>query len=106
MNQVVKIKLISKEYSTNEIGVTKVKETAKEVFASVYSVSRAEYYRAGEEGLRPQAVYAVRSMEYGGQDEIEVNSERLSVYRTYVRVDGRTELYATKRSGGNDIITT
>lgn len=103
MNQVVKISLISKAYSIDEIGVIKVEETKKEVFASYYSVSQVEFYRAGQDGLRPQAVYAVRMMEYDGQDEIEVNSERLSIYRTYIRVDGRIELYVSKRKGANDI---
>lgn len=102
MNQVVKISLISKTYSINEIGVSRVEETKTDVFATYYSVSQVEFYRAGQDGLRPQAVYAVKLIEYDGQDEIEVNSERLSVYRTYIRVDGRIELYVSKRKGANE----
>ena len=106
MNQVVKISLITRSYTLNEIGVSIPTEKKNDVFASVYSISQAEFYRAGQDGLRPQAVYAVRVTEYNNEDEIEVNSERLSVYRTYVRVDGRIELYTAKRKGDYDIIHT
>ncbi len=104
MNQAVKISLISKSYSTNDIGVARVTETKNDVFATVYSVSQAEFYNAGQEGFKPSAVYAVRSIEYGGEDELEVNSERKYIYRTFVRTDGRTELYTRGRKGTNDII--
>ena len=106
MNQAVKISLIGKSYTTNSIGVTVVTETKTDVFATVYSVSQTEFFRAGQEGLKPAAVYAVRSMEYDGQDEIEANSVRYSIYRTFVRSDGRTELYVNRRKGTNDIIST
>ena len=106
MNQVIKISLISKSHTLNSIGVTVTTETKTDVFAQAYSVTQAEFFKAGQEGLKPQGIYAVRSMEYAGQDEIEVNSERFTVYRTFVRVDGRTELYVSRRKGSNDIITT
>lgn len=99
MNQIKQIKLISKEYTLNAIGVPVAREIPKTVFASMYSVSQVEFYRAGQEGLKPQAVYAVRFPEYSGEDEIEADGERFTVYRTYIRVDGRIELYVTKRKG-------
>ncbi len=99
MNQIKQIKLISKEYTLNNIGVPIETESYRVVFASMYSVSQVEFYRAGQEGLKPQAVYAVRFPEYQGEDEIEADGERLTIYRTYIRVDGRIELYVTKRKG-------
>lgn len=105
MNQIVKISLISKSYTMNDIGVPIPKESKSDVFAQVYSVSQAEFFNAGKEGLKPAAVYAVRVMEYDGQDEIEVNKQRFVVYRTFTRSDGRIELYVNKRKNTNDIIS-
>lgn len=106
MNSIVSISLISKQYSTNDIGVTQVTESKTDVFAQKYSVSQSEFFRAGQEGFKPSAVYAVRSMEYNGQDELEDGSERQYIYRTFIRTDGRTELYTRGRKGTNDIVVT
>ena len=99
MNQAYKISLISKSYATSEIGVPVATETKKSVYAIKSSISQSEYYQGGMTGLEPYAVYAVRMTEYSGEDELEDGTERLTVYRTYNRTDGRTELYATKRKG-------
>ena len=99
MNQASKISLISKTYTVNEIGVSVVTEVKKDVFAMKSSVNQSEFYRAGEQGLQPFACYAVRLTEYGGEDELEEGSKRLTIYRTYNRTDGRVELYATERKG-------
>lgn len=105
MNQIVKISLITKSYTMNDIGVPVPTESKTDVFAQVYSVSQAEFFNAGKEGLKPAAVYAVRMMEYDGQDEIEVNKERFVIYRTFMRSDGRIELYVNKRKTKDDIIS-
>ena len=103
MNQAKKISLISSAYTYSSIGVPVATETKKDVFAFVFSVGRTEFFTAGQQGLKPDAVYAVRSTEYNGQKEIEVNvngvNERFAIYRTYDRTDGRTELYASGRKG-------
>jgi len=99
MNQAYKISLIQKTYATNNIGVPVATETKKAVFAVKSSISQSEYYQAGMVGLQPTASYAVRATEYSGEDELEDGTERLTIYRTYNRADGRTELYATKRKG-------
>lgn len=104
MNQVKKISLISKAYTYSSIGVPIPEERRTDVFAFVFSVGQTEFFNAGQNGLKPAAVFAVRSTEYGGQGEIESNGERLTVYRTYERVDGRTELYTSRRKGANDDI--
>lgn len=99
MNQAIKISLIAKSYTTNEIGVPVVTPTKKEVFAIKSSINQSEFYKAGEEGLKPYACYTVRLTEYGGEDELEEGSQKLTIYRTYNRTDGRVELYAQERKG-------
>lgn len=99
MNNAIKISLISKSYTTDSIGNPVPTRTKKDVYAVMSSINQSEFYEAGQQGLQPYACYAVRLMEYSGQDEIEVNGEALTIYRTYNRTDGRVELYATKRKG-------
>ena len=99
MNQAIKISLISKTYTIDSIGVPVETEASSEVFALVSSVGQTEFFQAGQAGLKPAAVYAVKSWEYSGEDEIDVNGERFAVYRTYARVDGRTELYVRRKKG-------
>lgn len=99
MNQAVKISLISKSYTTNSIGVPVATETKKARYAIKSNINQSEFYQAGQQGLKPYACYAVRMTEYDGEDEIEVDSKRLTVYRTYTRTDGRVELYVTERKG-------
>lgn len=106
MNQAHKISLISKVYTTNEIGVPVATETKKAVYAIKFSIGQSEFYKAGQQGLKPMACFAVRASEYSGQEELEADGERLTIYRTYQRTDGRTELYVKRRKGVNDTVTT
>lgn len=99
MNQAVKISLITKTYTINEIGVSEAKESTKELFAVKHSISQSEFYSAGLQGFKPEARYDVLLTEYAGQDELEENGNRFTIYRTYDREDGRIELYATQRKG-------
>lgn len=99
MNQSIKISLISKTYTIDSIGVPVPVPVKKNVFAVMSSINQSEFYEAGQQGLQPYACYTVRLTEYSGEDEIEVNGEALTIYRTYNRPDGRVELYATKRKG-------
>lgn len=100
MNQAQKIKLISKTYAmTSGIGIRTAIESKISTFAIRHSVSQTEFYNAGLQGFKPEARFDVYQTEYSGEDELEVNEERLTIYRTFDRDDGRVELYATKRKG-------
>lgn len=99
MNQAAKIKLIAKSYTTSSIGVPVATEVKKTRFAIMTNINQSEYYQAGEQGLKPFACYSIRITEYNGEDEIEVGSKRLTIYRTYNRTDGRVELYTAERKG-------
>lgn len=99
MNQAEKIKLISKEYAISSIGIHTTVESKISTFAIRHSVSQTEFYSAGQQGFKPEARFDIYQTEYSGQDEMEVGGERLTIYRTYEREDGRVELYATKRKG-------
>ena len=99
MNQAQKIKLISKTYAISTIGISVAVESKVSTFAIKHSVSQTEFYNAGQQGFKPEARFDIYQTEYSGEDELEANGERLTIYRTFEREDGRVELYATKRKG-------
>lgn len=97
---VVQIKLI-KIVSTSKDAIGQIVKTTVEttVFADVSSISQSEFTSAGQLGLKPELRFLVWNHDYDGQTVIELNNQQYSVYRTYVRTDGRTELYTEKRVG-------
>lgn len=89
----VLIKLIS-------VGESADKDVKKEVFATVDPVGRDEFEAAGQAGMKAEYKFTVWAAEYDGEDEIEYNGRRLSIYRTYgARSDDKTELYTAERAG-------
>jgi len=70
------------------------------VFAEVDPVGRDEYEAAGQQGMKAEYKFTVWAAEYDGQEEVEYNGRRLSIYRTYgAREDDKIELYAAERAG-------
>ena len=89
----VLIKLVS-------VGASADDDVEKEVFASVDPVGRDEFNAAGEAGMKAEYKFTVWAAEYDGEEEVEYNGRRLSIYRTYgARRDDKTELYTAERAG-------
>ena len=89
----VLIKLVS-------VGASASDDVEKEVFASVDPVGRDEFNAAGEAGMKAEYKFTVWAAEYDGEEEVEYNGRRLSIYRTYgARRDDKTELYTAERAG-------
>ena len=118
------ITLITKTRQTDAYGRQTATETKRDVFAQIDSVSRAEFFEAGQNGLNPEYRFTVFSGEWDGEREAEYNGVRYSIYRTYrpsayVRHDNvktyegsisrntnaanndRIELYASRKAGIN-----
>lgn len=118
------ITLIAKTRQKDTYGRTEAAETTRDVFAQIDSVSRAEFFAAGQNGLNPEYRFTVFSGEYNGEREADYNGVRYSIYRTYqpsayVRHDNtkthegsisrntnssnndRIELYASRKVGVN-----
>lgn len=98
MNRAYKIKLVKLSYFPDAIGQLVPSETYTEPFAIIRDVSRTESERPVE-GLRPSKVFDLLMTEYDGEDIIEFQGERYTVYRTYLRDDARIELYTGVRIG-------
>lgn len=93
-----KINLLSKTYTQDNIGNFKETTTSKTVFCDVKSISGQEFYNAGQNGIKPSLVFVIWEHEYGGEEEVEYLSTTYAVYRTFVRDDGRIELYTERRT--------
>ncbi len=87
------IKLVS-------VGETSDDDVVTSVFATVDPVGRDEFNAAGQMGMKAEYKFTIWAAEYDGQDEVEYNGKRLSIYRTYgARRDDKMELYVAERAG-------
>lgn len=73
--------------------------TATEVFCQVDSVTRAEFFAGGENGLRPEYRFTLFFGDYSGETEVEYNGVVYSIYRTYYGRGDTVELYAERKVG-------
>lgn len=99
MNKTSAITLINKSYTTDAIGQKVATTTTTSVIAYVRSVSQSEFVNAGQIGFKPDKVFDVWAHEYSDQEELVYDGNTYSVYRTYLREDGRMELYTERRTG-------
>lgn len=95
------ITLIGTEKVQNEYGVWMECETRRNVFCDISSVTRAEFFDGGRNGLNPEFVFTMFFGDYAGERIVEYAGNRYAIYRTY---HGRTddiELYAERKGGTN-----
>ena len=94
------ITLIGVTKSKNDYGMEVEDEHPRTVFVNVQSVSRQEFFSAGQAGLQPQYVFTMFGPDYDGERTAIYHGRRYSVYRTYARTDDLIELYVEERAGG------
>ena len=85
--------------SVDNIGQITVIEEKTDVIATVSSITQSEFMSAGQIGLKPDLRFEIWAFEYAGETFLEMDGVRYSIYRTYARPDGRTELYTERRVG-------
>lgn len=93
------IELLKSANVKDENGVYHASYTAREVFCRVGSITRAEFFGAGRNGLNPQYVFTVFAEDYEGEDLVRYDGESYSIYRTYRTDSDYMELYAEKKGG-------
>lgn len=90
------IKLVKKTYTTDVYGDTTAVETSREVFAEVRSIGMKEKYEALQAGLDPEYTFVLADYyEYENETEIEYESARYRVIRTY-RKDRTIEIVVAR----------
>lgn len=103
MDRSAVINLISEVYTKNEYGVSEVTRTSREVFCQVLSVTRAEFFDAGRNGLNPEFEFKMFVGDYNGEKVVEYDGETYAVYRTYLGRNDIIELYVERKGGTNGI---
>lgn len=91
--------LVSKSYEQNEIGAFIPVTTERKVYCDVRSITRAEWYDAGRQGFKPDISFVMFAPDYQGEDEVEYNSRKYSIYRTYLAQNEALELYCQSIGG-------
>ena len=99
MNQAAKIGLLKTTYTQDDLGEWVETTETLNVFAYVSSVTMSEFYQAGLQGMKPEYRFLIWQTEYDGEETLEYDDKVYTVYRTYLRDDGRIELYTTLRKG-------
>ena len=94
--------LVERQLTQDETGafVPAGPPRTQQIFGSISSVNRAEWYSAGQEGRKPELVFTTPIVNYSGQPEAEYRGKRYSIYRTYLRHDSdEMELYLERKAG-------
>lgn len=95
------ITLIGTIKMQNDFGVWEQTETRKDVFCDVSSVTRAEFFDGGRNGMNPEYVFTMFFGDYNGETVCEYNGNRYAIYRTYHARTDVIELYAERKGGTN-----
>lgn len=93
--------LISTTKAQDDYGVWRDTEISREVFCQVDSVTRAEFFEGGRNGLNPQFRFTMFAADYEDEPIVEYNGKRYSVYRTFFGKTDNIELYVERKGGTN-----
>lgn len=96
--------LLANSATQNEYGEFVASDTKRTVFGDVQSVSRAEFFAAGSEGLRAEYQIRMFAPDYEGEKiaQLEIGGQlyQFAIYRTYFDTRNETvELYLADRVG-------
>ena len=100
MSKSTAIDLIHVTTEQDADGVLHQVENSHHVYAKVDSVTSAEFFEGGRNGLNPSLRFLVFTGDYHGEQIVRHAGMRYGVYRTYVRGD-TTEVYVERKGGTN-----
>lgn len=95
------ITLYSETSVRDQNGVYQTIQTSRNVFAQVDSVTAAEFFEGGRNGLNPEIRCTVFAYDYNGERVIGHNGQKYGVYRTYRGRGDALELYCERKGGTN-----
>ena len=99
MDRSTPIYLVSETYTEDAYGVLVPTPEKRLVYANVTSVSSAEFFEGGRNGLNPEYRMIMFAPDYEGEEVVEYNGTRYTVYRTYQSRSDTIELYVELRKG-------
>ena len=99
MDRSTVITLLAETTTKNDYGVRETTYTERDVYAQLNSITRAEFYEAGRNGLNPEFMFSMFAGDYQGERVVKYNGETYSVYRTYFARTDTVELYVQREGG-------
>lgn len=91
--------LIGVTYTADSIGQLIPRETRRDVFCNLSSVSASEWFEAGRAGLNAEHRATMIVYDYGGETIAELDGVRYGIYRTYLGRNETIELYLERKAG-------
>lgn len=82
---------------TDPIGNQTIVRGYRPVFCSELPIHSAEFFNAGQQGIKPENLLVIMAEEYSSEDNVKYLDRELTIYKTYPRVDGFIELYCRRR---------
>lgn len=95
------VNLYADTITYDEYGVARKSRTERQVFCKVDSVTRAEFFDAGRQGLNPEYRITMFYGDYSGETVLGYKGRFYSVYRTYQAKTDIIELYVERQGGTN-----
>ena len=91
--------LIQTFSSKDDLGQAILAEKSYMIFCSKLSITRAEFNSAGSAGFKPDMMLIVDADSYDKEKYLEYQGKKYSIYKTFGRKDGFTELYCEEKQG-------
>jgi hypothetical protein len=91
--------LLSITSEPDELGQAIKTEKSFMVFCSKISITRAEFNAAGQLGHKPDMMLLIDSDAYDQEQYLKYHEKKYSIYKSYQRFDGFTEVYCEVKSG-------
>lgn len=92
------IYLISVEIIEDDLGNQIKQETARLVFANEWNLTAAEFYQAGNQGLKPEKAFEIYTLDYQNEEELGYEGMTYTIIRTQNRGD-KTIITAQRKIG-------
>ena len=102
MDRSIAFYLIAETMAQDTIGQWIKTETKRQVFGQVSSVTASEFFAGGQNGFQPELRITMFGPDYQGEENLELNGERYSIYRHYQSRTDTLELYVEKRRGDRE----
>lgn len=91
--------LVKQEKIRDELHVQHDREIQRQIFCKVRSVTRAEFFSGGQNGLHPALVFEVFPADYQSEPELIFHGMRYAIYRDFLKHADTLELYAEQKGG-------
>lgn len=99
MDKNTTIDMIETTSTLDALGQYTYSNNKRTVYAKAESVTQTEWFEGGRLGLNPQYRFTLFAGDYQGETELEYNSKRYTIYRTYYANGDTVELYTEEKKG-------